>query len=145
MQGYLNNPTATDEVIINGWLRTGDLGKVDSDGFLYIVDRLKDLIISKGQNIYPREIEELIYKIEEVQACAVIGIKDENEDEDVVAFIQLKEDMVLSEAKVKAFLKNHLANFKIPKHVYFADELPKNAVGKVLKRVLKENIKGKIN
>ncbi|RAZ54703.1 long-chain-fatty-acid--CoA ligase [Campylobacter hyointestinalis] len=145
MQGYLNNPTATDEVIINGWLRTGDLGKVDSDGFLYIVDRLKDLIISKGQNIYPREIEELIYKIEEVQACAVIGIKDENEDEDVVAFIQLKEDMVLSEAKVKAFLKNHLANFKIPKHVYFADELPKNAAGKVLKRVLKENIKGKIN
>ncbi|PPB55129.1 fatty acid--CoA ligase [Campylobacter hyointestinalis] len=145
MQGYLNNPTATDEVIINGWLRTGDLGKVDSDGFLYIVDRLKDLIISKGQNIYPREIEELIYKIEEVEACAVIGIKDENEDEDVVAFIQLKEDMVLSEAKVKAFLKNHLANFKIPKHVYFADELPKNAAGKVLKRVLKENIKGKIN
>lgn len=145
MQGYLNNPTATDEVIINGWLRTGDLGKVDSDGFLYIVDRLKDLIISKGQNIYPREIEELIYKIEEVEACAVIGIKDENEDEDVVAFIQLKEDMVLSEAKVKAFLKKHLANFKIPKHVYFADELPKNAAGKVLKRVLKENIKGKIN
>ncbi|AII15388.1 long-chain-fatty-acid--CoA ligase/synthetase [Campylobacter iguaniorum] len=144
MQGYLNNPTATDDTIINGWLKTGDLGKVDKDGFIYIVDRLKDLIISKGQNIYPREIEELIYKLEEVEACAVIGIKDEAEDEDVIAFIQLKEDMSLDGAKVKAFLKGHLANFKIPKSIYFADELPKNAAGKVLKRVLKEQIKGKI-
>lgn len=138
MQGYLNNPTATDNTIINGWLRTGDLGKIDSDGFIYIVDRLKDLIISKGQNIYPREIEECIYKLEEVEACAVIGIRDENKDEDVVAFIQPKENSIIDETKVRNHLKNHLANFKIPKHIYFANELPKNATGKVLKRVLKE-------
>ncbi|HDX6309426.1 TPA: fatty acid--CoA ligase [Campylobacter fetus subsp. venerealis] len=144
MQGYLNNPGATDDTIINGWLRTGDLGKIDEDGFLYIVDRLKDLIISKGQNIYPREIEEIIYRLEEIEACAVIGIKDESEDEDVVAFVQLKDGINIEAIKIKEFLKKHLANFKIPKHIYFADELPKNAAGKVLKRVLKDKVKDKL-
>nr|WP_041671876.1 fatty acid--CoA ligase [Sulfurospirillum barnesii] len=141
MQGYLNHPDATDETISNGWLLTGDLGKKDHEGFLYIVDRKKDLIISKGINIYPREIEEVIYKYEGVDAVAVIGLKDEQtKDEEVLAFIQPKEDAKLREMELRAYLKHHLANFKLPKHIYFVEELPKNATGKVLKRVLKENI-----
>lgn len=140
MQGYLNHPDATDETIINGWLLTGDLGKKDADGFIYIVDRKKDLIISKGINIYPREIEEVIYKYEGVDAVAVIGLRDETKDEEVLAFIQPKEDAKLNESELRQYLKKHLANFKLPKHIYFVEELPKNATGKVLKRVLKEKV-----
>ena len=144
MQGYFGMPNITDETIINGWLKTGDLGKVDDEGFIYIVDRKKDLIISKGINIYPREIEEVLYKLEEVEAAAAIGIKDGHADEEVAAFIQLKEGMDLDEKQVRDYLKKHLANFKIPKSIYFAEQLPRNATGKVLKRVLKEQVKDKI-
>ncbi|ERJ27021.1 fatty acid--CoA ligase [Campylobacter concisus] len=140
MQGYYGMPSITDETIINGWLKTGDLGKVDEEGFIYIVDRKKDLIISKGINIYPREIEEVIYKLEAVEATAVIGVKDVHADEEVVAFIQVKDGMDLDEKTVREHLKKNLANFKIPKSIYFAEELPRNATGKVLKRVLKEQI-----
>jgi len=140
MQGYLNQPDATDETIINGWLLTGDLGKKDKDGFIYIVDRKKDLIISKGINIYPREIEEIIYKYDGVDSVAVIGVKDETKDEDVLAFIQPNEGIELQEIELRQYLKKHLANFKLPKHIYFVEELPKNATGKVLKRVLKEKV-----
>jgi long-chain acyl-CoA synthetase len=125
---------------MNGWLLTGDLGKKDEDGFIYIVDRKKDLIISKGINIYPREIEEVIYKYEGVDAVAVIGLRDETKDEDVLAFIQPKEGVELQEMELRQYLKKHLANFKLPKHIYFVEELPKNATGKVLKRVLKEKV-----
>jgi len=140
MKGYLNHPDATDETIINGWLRTGDLGKMDDDGYIYIVDRKKDLIISKGINIYPREIEEWLNKFEGVDSAAVVGVKNRSNDEDVVAFIQPKEDTVLNELEIKKYLKSHLANFKLPKSIYIVEELPKNATGKVLKRVLKEQI-----
>ena len=141
MKGYLNHPDATDETIINGWLLTGDLGKKDHEGFIYIVDRKKDLIISKGINIYPREIEEVIYKYEGVDAVAVIGLRDEKtKDEDVLAFIQPKENMNIKESELRNYLKQHLANFKLPKHIYIVEELPKNATGKVLKRVLKETV-----
>ncbi|MDD3462014.1 MAG: fatty acid--CoA ligase [Sulfurospirillaceae bacterium] len=140
MRGYLNRVDVTNETIINGWLLTGDLGKMDEDGFVYIVDRKKDLIITKGINVYPREIEEVIFRYEGVDSVAVIGIKDEMSDEEVVAFVQPKEDAVLKEADIKRYLKGHLANFKIPKQIYFVEELPKNATGKVLKRVLKEKV-----
>ena len=140
MLGYLNRPDATDETIINGWLLSGDLGKMDEDGFLYVVDRKKDLIISKGINIYPREIEEVLALYEGVDAAAVIGIKNELNDEEVMAFIQPKEDIELDDLEVKKYLKAHLANFKIPKHIYLVEELPKNATGKVLKRILKEQV-----
>lgn len=140
MLGYWKRPTATDETIINGWVRTGDLGKVDDEGYIYIVDRKKDLIISKGINIYPREIEEVLYLHDSIKAAAVIGIKDENNGEIPVAYIELDpEQASLTESAVKIYLKQHLANFKIPKNVYFLEELPKTATGKVLKRVLKEN------
>jgi long-chain acyl-CoA synthetase len=141
MQGYLNRPDATDETIINGWLFSGDLGKMDEDGFLYIVDRKKDLIISKGINVYPREIEEVLALYDGVDASAVIGVKNEFNDEEVMAFVQPTEEAKLNELEVKKYLKTHLANFKVPKHIYFVEELPKNATGKVLKRVLKEQVK----
>jgi long-chain acyl-CoA synthetase len=142
MQGYYNNQEATSNTIVNGWIKTGDLGKIDEDGYIYIVDRKKDLIISKGINIYPREIEEQIQKLEDVDAVAIIGIADETNDEKILAFIQLKEDIksTLTEKEVKNYLKEHLANFKIPKHIYFIEELPRNATNKVLKRKLKEDI-----
>jgi long-chain acyl-CoA synthetase len=139
MMGYWKRPTATDETIINGWVKTGDLGKIDDEGYIYIVDRKKDLIISKGINIYPREIEEVLYLHPSVKAAAVIGIKDENNGEIPIAYVELDPDEpTLTESAVKIYLKQHLANFKIPKNVHFLDELPKNATGKVLKRVLKE-------
>ena len=129
---------ATDEAIVNGWLKTGDFGTIDEDGFIFIVDRKKDLIISKGQNVYPREIEEAIYKLDAVEAAAVIGVKDQYADEEIIAFIQLKEGAELDEATVRNHVRAQLANFKVPKQIYFKDELPRNATGKVLKRVLKE-------
>jgi len=139
MMGYWKRPTATDETIINGWVRTGDLGKIDEEGYIYIVDRKKDLIISKGINIYPREIEEVLYHHPSVKAAAVIGVKDENSGEIPIAYIERDAEVeALSEHEVKAYLKQHLANFKIPKSIHFLDELPKTATGKVLKRVLKE-------
>jgi len=148
MQGYYKREDATKETIVNGWLRTGDLVKIDEDGFIFIMDRKKDLIISKGINIYPREIEELLYQLDEVDAAAVIGQKnDATGDEVPVAFVVLKDEAKdsLSENDIKKYLKNHLANFKVPKNVYFVDELPKNATGKVLKRVLKDMVReGKI-
>ena len=142
MQAYYNNPTATDDTIVNGWVRTGDLGYVDEDGYIFIVDRKKDLIISKGVNVYPREIEELIIKIDGVDAVAVVGIKDETKDEKIVAFVELEKETtkLVDERLIKEHIKPHLANFKMPMQIYFVDELPKNAANKVLKRKLKEDI-----
>ncbi len=142
MQGYLNRPTATEETIVNGWLLTGDMGYMDDEGFLFIVDRKKDLIISKGINIYPREIEEVIDSFSGVGASAVIGIVDEKSGEVPVVYIELAEGVnMLDEQALKKYMRQHLANYKIPKQIYVIDELPKNATGKVLKRVLKENLK----
>ncbi len=141
MQGYLGNPEATADTIINGWLRTGDLGKMDEDDYIYIVDRMKDLIISKGINIYPRQIEEELIKLPYIKAAAVIGIKDPHSGEVPLAFVELEENTApgsVTASMIKSALKAHLANFKLPKNVLIVDELPKNATGKILKRVLKE-------
>ena len=140
MQGYLNLRDATDDAISHGWLKTGDLVKIDEEGFIFIVDRKKDLIITKGQNVYPREIEEELYKLDAVEAAAVIGIPDQYADEEIVAFVQLKDGVVLPETEIRAHLRKHLANFKVPKEIVLKDELPKNATGKVLKRVLKQQL-----
>ena len=141
MQGYLGRPEATSETIVNDWLLTGDMGYMDDEGFLFIVDRRKDLIISKGINIYPREIEEVIDHYEGVGASAVIGIVDEKSGEVPVVYIELAEDVKnFDEKGLKAYMREHLANYKIPKQIHLIDELPKNATGKVLKRVLKERL-----
>jgi len=142
MQGYLNRPEATRETIVNGWLLTGDLGYLDGEGFLFIVDRKKDLIISKGFNIYPREIEEVINSFSGIAVSAVIGVNDEGSGEIPVAYIELEEDVEdFNETVLKQYMKERLANYKIPRQIYTIEELPKNATGKVLKRVLKERLK----
>jgi len=142
MMGYLNRPEATAETIVNGWLLTGDMGYLDDEGFLFIVDRKKDLIISKGINIYPRGVEEIIDSFQGVKASAVIGIFDEKSGEIPVAYIELDEDYEsLDEKGLKAYMKEKLANYKIPKQFHIIEELPKNATGKILKRVLKEKLK----
>ena len=140
MKGYYNNPYETENAIVNGWLRTGDLGYVDEDGFIYIVDRKKDLIICKGMNIYPREVEEILMSHPRVDLCAVVGRKDPHHGEIPVAFIKPAEGEELSESELRSFLKDRLANYKIPRQFIFMEELPKNATGKVLKRVLKERL-----
>ncbi len=139
MQGYLNAPDTTAETIINGWLLTGDMGYIDDDDFLFIVDRKKDLIISKGINIYPREIEEVIDVFSGISVSAVIGIPDENSGESPVAYIELEDGVSeIDKVELKKHIREHLANYKIPKQIHIIDELPKNATGKVLKRVLKD-------
>jgi len=141
MKGYWKKQEATYNTIRNGWLFTGDMAKVDEDGFIYIVDRKKDLIIVKGINVYPRQIEELLYAFENVEAAAVIGIKDKVSGEVPVAYVMPKEGETIDTHKIREYLKKHLANFKLPRHIYVKDELPMTATGKVLKRKLKEQIK----
>ncbi|MDD5051961.1 MAG: long-chain-fatty-acid--CoA ligase [Sulfuricurvum sp.] len=139
MQGYLNNIQATEETIQNGWLRTGDMAKLDAEGYVYIVDRIKDLIISKGINIYPRQIEEQMMLLPAVRLAAVIGINDPHSGEVPVAYIELEEGYEkTTPAAIKSQLKEHLASFKIPKTITVVESLPKTATGKVLKRVLKQ-------
>jgi long-chain acyl-CoA synthetase len=142
MMGYLNLPEATAETIVNDWLLTGDMGYMDDEGFLFIVDRKKDLIISKGINIYPRGVEEVIDSFKGVKASAVIGIFDEKNGEIPIAYIELEDECKeLDESGLKKYMREKLANYKIPKHLHIIEELPKNATGKILKRVLKENLK----
>jgi long-chain acyl-CoA synthetase len=147
MLGYLNRPESTEETIINGWLRTGDLGKMDDDGYIYIVDRMKDLIISKGINIYPRQIEEELMKLPYIRLGAVIGVKDPHSGEVPVAYVELEDyadRQVIVPNSIKRDLKAVLANFKVPKSVVIVDELPKTATGKVLKRKIKETHRDQI-
>lgn len=141
MQGYLGRPEATAETIIGGWLLTGDMGYMDEEGFLFIVDRKKDLIISKGINIYPRELEEVIDRFAGIKASAVIGIADEKNGEIPVAYIETEEGHgEIDESALRHHLREHLANYKIPRQIHSIEALPKNATGKVLKRVLKAQL-----
>jgi len=143
MKGYYKNPEATAEVIKNGWLFTGDLGYLDEEGFLFIVDRKKDLIISKGINIYPRDIEEVLNKHPDIEVSAVVGKKDKTAGEIPVAFIVLKEGVDKSKfsiKKLKKYLREYLADYKIPKHFVILDEMPMSATRKILKRELKKQL-----
>jgi len=140
MQGYLNNPQATHESIQNGWFRSGDMAKIDEEGYIYIVDRIKDLIISKGINIYPRQIEEQMMLLPCIKLAAVIAQKDPHNGEVPIAFIELEEGFeTTTSTQIKVHLKEHLAAFKIPKTITVVESLPKTATGKVLKRVLKQH------
>lgn len=138
MQGYWQNPSATNEVLQNGWLATGDIATIDEDGFVYIVDRIKDLIIVSGFNVYPAEIEQVVNRIEGVQECAAIGNKSDDTGEAVQLFVVLQ-DKSISLQIIMEHCRNNLAAYKIPKVINIVDELPKSPVGKVLKRMLKSN------
>ena len=140
MRGYLNNPQATATTLAGGWLHTGDLGRLDAHGYLTLVDRSKDLVISGGSNIYPREVEEVLLRHPSVREIAVIGEPDREWGEALVAVISLREGAVADTTALEALCLEHLARFKRPKRYVFVDDLPKNAAGKVLKRELRERI-----
>jgi long-chain acyl-CoA synthetase len=143
MKGYFNREIETREILKDGWLYTGDIGKMDEDGYIYILDRKKDLILVNGMNLYPREVEEVLYKHEAVQDAAVVGIKDESHGEIPIGIVLLKEGMTVSEQDLRKFCRPHLANFKIPHRFEFWKELPRTGTGKVLKREIKRIIKEK--
>ncbi|WP_027860467.1 long-chain-fatty-acid--CoA ligase [Marmoricola sp. URHB0036] len=139
MQGYLNKPEATAEVITeDGWFRTGDMGKVDADGFVYVEDRLKDMIISGGENIYSPEIERVLAEHPAVAEVAIIGVPDDRWGETVKAVVSLKPDTEATEEELIAFCREHLAHYKCPKSVDIIEALPRNPTGKILKRDLRK-------
>lgn len=138
MQGYWNNEAATNSTLKNGWLHTGDLGWVDKNGYLHIVDRVKDVIISGGVNIYPREVEEVLNKHNGVKETCVIGIPDDKWGEKVVAYVVPNENNTVDPDELIELCTNHLASFKKPKEVHIVESLPKSSYGKILKRELRK-------
>jgi long-chain acyl-CoA synthetase len=140
MKGYLNQPEETRAVFWEDWFRSGDIGTIDEDGYLYIVDRLKDMIITGGENVYPREVEEILYTRPEVEECTVIGLPDEEYGERVTAFIIPKQGHQVDPTQLKSYLKTKLSPFKVPKEFITVDDLPKSSAGKILKRELKKQV-----
>jgi fatty-acyl-CoA synthase len=138
--GYWNRPEATAEALRDGWLHSGDAAMVDEEGFYMIVDRWKDMFISGGENVYPAEVENVIYQHPSVAETAVIGIPDPKWQEVGLALVVVKEGASLTEQEVIDFCQGKLARFKIPKQVRFLKELPRTAAGKVLKRELREMV-----
>ncbi|SHG79993.1 long-chain-fatty-acid--CoA ligase [Ornithinibacillus halophilus] len=143
MKGYWNRPEDTENTLKDGWLLTGDLGYMDERGYFYIVDRKKDMIIAGGYNIYPREVEEVLYEHEGVLEAVVAGVPDPYRGETVKAYIVPKEGYTLDEDELNTFCRNNLAAFKVPRLYEFRDELPKTAVGKILRRQLVDEEKKK--
>jgi len=138
MKGYLGRPEATAEAIRGGWLHTGDLGYMDADGFYYIVDRAKDLVIRGGYNVYPREIEEVLYAHPDLLEAAVVGKPDERLGEEVVAFVVLRPGSELTADDIIGYTRERLAAYKYPREIRFVAELPKGPSGKVLKSALRD-------
>jgi long-chain acyl-CoA synthetase len=135
MQGYWNRDDATGEVMTeDGWFRTGDMAKVDEDGYFFIVDRKKDMIIRGGYNVYPREVEEVLYEHPAVSEAAVIAVPDESMGEEVGAAVVVKDGEEADADAIKAFVKERVAGYKYPRKIWFLDELPKGPTGKILKR-----------
>jgi len=144
MKGYWNLPEETAAVIKDGWLFTGDVAKMDEDGYFYILDRKKDMIIASGYNVYPREIEEVLYQLEEIEEALVVGVPDPYRGETVKAYVKLKASAIISEEEIKQFGRENLAPYKAPKEVEILSELPKSTVGKLLRRVLRDQEKAKV-
>src|SRR5256714_4866769 len=136
LKGYFKNPEATERAFRNGWLHTSDIGYRDKDGYFFIVDRKSDMIIRGGENIYPREIDEVLYQHPAVAAAATIGVPDQLYGEEVAAFIVLKEGTAASEEELVAHCKSELADYKCPKSIHFVKDIPKGPTGKLLKREL---------
>jgi long-chain acyl-CoA synthetase len=143
IRGYWNKPEATAETIVDGWLRTGDLGRLDDEGFLYIEDRAKDMILRGGENVYCAEVEAAIYEHPAVYEAAVFGLPHERLGEEVAAAIVVREGTVLDAEELRTFLAEHIAPFKIPSQVFFhVEALPRNPAGKILKRQLRDEVTG---
>ena len=144
MKGYWNRPEDTAATFTDGWFLTGDLGYMDENGYFFVVDRKKDMIIAGGFNIYPREVEEVLYEHEAIQECVVAGIPDPYRGETVKAYIVLKEGKEVTEKELNEFCRQNLAAYKVPRFYEFRAELPKTAVGKILRRTLVEEEKEKL-
>lgn len=138
MKGYWNQPEETAKALKNGWLHTGDVATRDEDGFLAIVDRIKDLILVKGMNVYPREVEEVLYKYNGVLSAAVVGIPDGEGSEIPIAFIKADPAANLSVEELKEYVRRNVASYKVPRRFVITDDMPVNAGGKVLKKELRE-------
>lgn len=138
MKGYWKQPEATAQALRNGWLLTGDVGYKNSDGYIYITDRKKDMLLVNGINVYPREIEEVLYQFVGVKEAAVVGQPDSRKGEQPVAFVSLQEGVALDQHSLTVYLRKNLADYKVPRRIYFMPELPRNSTGKVLKTVLRQ-------
>lgn len=145
MKGYWNKPEETAEVFKEGWFLTGDMGYMDEEGYFYIVDRKKDMIIAGGYNIYPREIEEVLYQHPKVKECVAVGVPDAYRGETVKAYIILTDGITLSEEELDHYCRQKLAAYKVPRLYEFRNELPKSMIGKILRRVLVEEEEEKKN
>jgi len=140
MRGYLGKPEETAETLRAGWLHTGDLGRFDEDGYLVLVDRLKDMIIRGGENIYPKEIEDALYAHPSVLEAAVVGRPDPLFGEEAVAFVVLRPGLAVAPDELIEHCKNVLAKFKVPRTVFVEADLPRTPIGKIAKPVLRERI-----
>ncbi len=138
MKGYWNRPDATAETIRDGWFHSGDMAKIDEDGYFFIVDRKKDMIIRGGYNVYPREIEEVLYEHPAVREAAVLGVPHDEYGEEVAAAVALKDGESVSAEELRDFVKDQVAAYKYPRRVWFVDELPKGPTGKILKREIED-------
>jgi long-chain acyl-CoA synthetase len=138
LEGYFRNEDGTRKAFEGGWFHTGDMARRDQEGFFYIVDRMKDMIITGGENVYSREVEEVLYTHPSVSEAAVVGLPDPRWGENVTAVIVLRPGMTATEAEIIATAKDRLAGFKKPKKVIFVDELPKTVSGKIIKKDLRE-------
>jgi long-chain acyl-CoA synthetase len=138
MVEYWKKPKETKATLVNDWLHTGDMGYFDEEGYIYIADRKKDMIITGGENVYPREVEEVLYRHPAVMEAAVIGVPDEYWVERVHAVVALKKGAQATAEEIVAFCKKSIAGYKTPKSIEFVDALPKNAAGKILKRELRD-------
>ncbi len=143
MKGYWNRPEETADTLRDGWLYTGDIAKMDEDGYFYIVDRKKDMVITGGYNVYPREVDEVLFEHPKVAEAVTIGLRDDYYGEVIKAYVVLREGEDASEEEIIEFCKQKLARFKVPRQVEFRDELPKSAIGKILRRVLKDEEENK--
>lgn len=144
MLGYWQRPDATDEIIKDGWLHTGDIAVMDEEGFLRIVDRKKDMIPVSGFNVYPNEIEDVVMQHSGVLEVAAIGVPSGSSGEAVKIFV-VKKDAALTEEALITFCRRHLTGYKVPKLVEFRDELPKSNVGKILRRELRDEARAKVD
>jgi long-chain acyl-CoA synthetase len=139
MQGYWNNPEETANALREGWLYTGDIARMDEEGYFYVVDRKKDMILSAGFNVYPREVEEVLYQHPKVQEAAVVGVPDGVRGERIVAYITLSPGEMATATEIRSFCRERLAPYKQPRVIIFRNDLPKSLAGKILRRQLRED------
>ena len=145
MKGYLDRPEETEEALRGGWFHSGDVGVMDEDGYVSIVDRIKDMIVRGGYNVYPREVEEVLMTHDAVSLAAVIGVPSEEHGEEIAAYLVLEDDARASADEIVAWSKEQMAAYKYPREINFVDALPMNATGKILRRELRAEAKEEVS